>query len=135
MSARLVIGKVGLDGHDRGVKIICRALRDAGYEIIYTGLQQTPEQIATAAVQEDADGVGVSILSGAHMTLLPALLTALRERGGGDITVFGGGIIPQADIAELRELGMSQLFVPGTPLQEIVTWANQTFGAPARLAG
>jgi methylmalonyl-CoA mutase C-terminal domain/subunit len=130
MSTRLLIGKVGLDGHDRGVKIVCRALRDAGFEIIYTGLQQTPQQIAVAAVHEDVAGVGLSILSGAHMTLIPAVLAELRAHGAGEIPVFCGGIIPDADIADLRRAGVVAVFTPGTPTGDIISWARQRYPLP-----
>jgi methylmalonyl-CoA mutase C-terminal domain/subunit len=119
---RILVAKPGLDGHDRGAKIVARALRDAGFEVIYTGLHQTPEMIAAAAVQEDVDGVGLSIMSGAHLTLFPAVVEALKERGASDVTVFGGGIIPQDDIPKLRESGVSQVFLPGTTTQSIVDW-------------
>jgi len=119
---RILVAKPGLDGHDRGAKIVARALRDAGFEVIYTGLHQTPEMIAAAAVQEDVDGVGLSIMSGAHLTLFPAVVSALKERGAADVTVFGGGIIPQDDIPKLRESGVSQVFLPGTTTQSIVDW-------------
>ncbi len=119
---RILVAKPGLDGHDRGAKIVARALRDAGFEVIYTGLHQTPEMIASAAVQEDVDGVGLSIMSGAHLTLFPAVVDALKERGAGDVTVFGGGIIPQDDIPKLKDAGVSQVFLPGTSTQAIVDW-------------
>ena len=119
---RLLVGKVGLDGHDRGAKIIARAFRDAGFEVIYTGLHQTPEMIAAAAVQEDVDGVGLSIMSGAHLTLFPAVMDALKERGATDVKVFGGGIIPQDDIPELKRHGIAEVFLPGTTTQAIVDW-------------
>ncbi len=119
---RILVAKPGLDGHDRGAKIVARALRDAGFEVIYTGLHQTPEMIASAAVQEDVDGVGLSIMSGAHLTLFPAVVEALKERGAGDVTVYGGGIIPQDDIPKLKDSGVSQVFLPGTTTQSIVDW-------------
>jgi methylmalonyl-CoA mutase C-terminal domain/subunit len=119
---RVVVAKPGLDGHDRGAKVIARALRDAGFEVIYTGLHQTPEQIAEAVLQEDADAVGLSLLSGAHMTIFPRVITALEERGAGDVLVFGGGIIPEADIPKLKELGVAAIFTPGAPLASITTW-------------
>jgi methylmalonyl-CoA mutase C-terminal domain/subunit len=119
---RVVVAKPGLDGHDRGVKVVARALRDAGFEVIYAGLHQTPEQIVAAAIQEDADAVGLSILSGAHMTLFPRVIQLLHERGAGDVLVFGGGIIPQEDIAALKEQGVSEIFTPGTPTSRIVDW-------------
>ena len=117
---RVVIAKPGLDGHDRGAKIIARALRDAGMEVIYTGLHQTPEQIVETAIQEDADAVGISILSGAHMTLVPRILELLRERGAEDVLVVVGGTIPAADIAELKRCGVAEVFTPGAPTTEIV---------------
>ncbi|MFM7061640.1 MAG: cobalamin B12-binding domain-containing protein [Actinomycetes bacterium] len=119
---RVVIAKPGLDGHDRGAKVIARALRDAGFEVIYTGLHQTPEQIAETALQEDADAVGLSLLSGAHLTLFPRVLENLRERALGEVLVFGGGIIPEADIPVLEAQGVSALFTPGAPLQSISDW-------------
>jgi len=119
---RILVAKPGLDGHDRGAKIVARALRDAGFEVIYTGLHQTPEMIAAATVQEDADGVGLSIMSGAHLTLFPAVIEALKARGAGDVVVFGGGIIPQDDIPTLKREGVSQVFLPGTSTQAIVDW-------------
>jgi methylmalonyl-CoA mutase C-terminal domain/subunit len=117
---RVVIAKVGLDGHDRGAKVIARALRDAGMEVIYTGLHQTPEQIVETAIQEDADAVGISILSGAHMTLVPRIVNLLRERGAGDVRVVVGGTIPAEDIIELKKLGVAAVFTPGAPTSEIV---------------
>ncbi len=125
---RILTAKVGLDGHDRGIKVISRALRDAGVEVIYTGLHQTPEMVVEAAIQEDVDGIGISILSGAHMTLFPEIIRLLREHGAGDIIVFGGGIIPDADIAELVKLGVDKVFTPGTSLEEAVTYVNSRFG-------
>jgi methylmalonyl-CoA mutase C-terminal domain/subunit len=119
---RVVVAKPGLDGHDRGARVIARALREAGYEVIYTGLHQTPEQIAETAIQEDADAVGLSILSGAHMTLFPKIIEELNGRGAGDVLVFAGGIIPDADIPPLQELGVAGIFTPGTPLGDITTW-------------
>jgi methylmalonyl-CoA mutase C-terminal domain/subunit len=119
---RVVIAKPGLDGHDRGAKVIARALRDAGFEVIYTGLHQTPEQVVETALQEDADAVGLSLLSGAHMTLFPRILELLKDRGIGDVLVFGGGIIPEADIPPLLEMGVAALFTPGTPLATIDQW-------------
>jgi methylmalonyl-CoA mutase C-terminal domain/subunit len=130
-SIRVIIAKPGLDGHDRGAKVVARALRDAGVEVIYTGLHQTPEQIVAAAVQEDADAIGLSILSGAHMTQFSRVLELLRERGAADITVFGGGIIPEADIAELEALGVAKIFTPGAPTQDIVHWVNTELAAKA----
>jgi methylmalonyl-CoA mutase C-terminal domain/subunit len=119
---RILVAKPGLDGHDRGAKIIARALRDAGMEVIYTGLHQTPEMIVSAAVQEDVDAVGLSIMSGAHMTLFPAVIDLLREKGAGDIGVFGGGIIPDDDIPRLKKLGVAEIFTPGSSTQDIVQW-------------
>ena len=122
---RVVVAKPGLDGHDRGVRVIARALREAGFEVIYTGLHQTPEQIAETVVQEDADAVGLSILSGAHMTLMPRIIDELKSRGAGDVLVFAGGIIPDADIAELKGMGVAEIFTPGAPLGEITAWLEQ----------
>jgi methylmalonyl-CoA mutase C-terminal domain/subunit len=121
---RVVIAKPGLDGHDRGAKIVARALRDAGMEVIYTGLHQTPDQIVDTAIQEDADCIGLSVLSGAHMTLFARLIELLRERGADDIVVFGGGIIPDADIPELQKMGVAAIFTPGTPTHDIVDWVR-----------
>ena len=126
----MLVAKPGLDGHDRGIKVVARALRDAGVEVIYTGLHQTPEQIASAAIQEDVDAVGLSCLSGAHMTLFPRVVELIKQQGG-DITVFGGGIIPDADIPRLKETGISEIFTPGTPTTEIVDWVNDKVGQPA----
>jgi len=119
---RILVGKPGLDGHDRGAKIIARAFRDAGFEIIYTGLHQTPEQIVSAAIQEDVDCVGLSILSGAHNTLLPRVCHLLREKNADDIKVFGGGVIPEDDIPGLKAAGICEVFTPGTSTEAIVTW-------------
>ncbi|MCA1830530.1 MAG: cobalamin B12-binding domain-containing protein [Actinobacteria bacterium] len=126
---RVVIAKPGLDGHDRGAKVVARALRDAGFEVIYTGLHQTPEQIVEAAIQEDADAVGLSIHSGAHMTLFPKVVALLKERGAPDVLVFGGGIIPKEDIDELQKLGVEQIFTPGAPTTQIVDWLRQRLGS------
>src|SRR5439155_22731697 len=126
---RVVIAKAGLDGHDRGAKIIARALRDAGMEVIYTGLHQTPEQIVETAIQEDADAVGISILSGAHMTLVPRIVDLLRERGAGEVLVVVGGTIPAADVAELKELGVAEVFTPGAPTRDIVTFLRSRVAA------
>jgi methylmalonyl-CoA mutase C-terminal domain/subunit len=122
---RVVVAKPGLDGHDRGAKVVARALRDAGMEVIYTGLHQTPEQIVETVIQEDADAVGLSIHSGAHMTLFPRVIEGLRARGATDVLVFGGGIIPTQDIASLKELGIAAIFTPGTPTGEIVDWLRE----------
>ena len=122
---RVVIAKPGLDGHDRGAKIIARALRDAGMEVIYTGLHQTPEQIAETAIQEDADAVGLSCHSGAHMTLFPKVVTLLRDKGAGDVLIFGGGIIPKNDIAKLADVGIEKIFTPGASTGEIVAWLHE----------
>ena len=122
--ARILVAKPGLDGHDRGIKVVARALRDAGVEVIYTGLHQTPAQIAAAAIQEDVDAVGVSCLSGAHMTLFPRIVELLREQGAGDVKVFGGGIIPEADIAKLKEAGIEEIFTPGATTGAIVEWVH-----------
>ena len=121
---RIVVAKPGLDGHDRGAKIIARALRDAGFEVIYTGLHQTPEMIAEAAVQEDVDAIGLSILSGAHLTLFPAVIDELRQRGGAGITLFGGGIIPDEDLPTLKAAGVARIFTPGASIDEIVDWVR-----------
>lgn len=125
---RVIIAKVGLDGHDRGAKVVARALRDDGMEIIYTGLHQSPEQIVAAALQEDADGIGLSILSGAHMTLFTRVLDLLAERDATDIVVFGGGIVPQDDIRELERAGVARVFTPGASLHEIVGWVRGRLG-------
>jgi methylmalonyl-CoA mutase C-terminal domain/subunit len=122
---RVLIAKPGLDGHDRGAKIVARALRDAGFEVIYTGLHQTPEQVVATAVQEDVDAVGLSILSGAHMYLFKRVLELLKEKGADDIVVFGGGIIPPDDIAELKALGVKEIFTPGTSTQTIVKFVRE----------
>jgi methylmalonyl-CoA mutase C-terminal domain/subunit len=126
---RIVVAKPGLDGHDRGAKVVARALRDAGFEVIYTGLHQTPEQIAETAVQEDADGVGLSCHSGAHMTLFPKVVKLLREKGAGDVVVFGGGIIPRDDIPKLQADGIEKIFTPGAPTGEIVAWLRERLAA------
>jgi isobutyryl-CoA mutase small subunit len=131
----VVVAKPGLDGHDRGAKVVARALRDAGMEVIYTGLHQTPEQIVEAAIQEDADAVGLSVLSGAHMTLFRRVLELLRERGAEDIVVFGGGIIPDADIPELAKLGVAKIFTPGATTQSIVEWVRGHVGRDAQAGG
>jgi methylmalonyl-CoA mutase C-terminal domain/subunit len=126
---RILVAKPGLDGHDRGAKIIARALRDGGFEVIYTGLHQTPEMIAEAAVQEDADAVGLSVLSGAHMTLFPEVIRLLKERGAGEVAVFGGGIIPDDDAVKLKELGVRQIFTPGASTEDIVKWVRENVAA------
>ena len=123
-TVRLLVGKVGLDGHDRGAKIIARALRDEGFEVVYTGLHQTPEMIVAATVQEDVDGVGLSIMSGAHMTLFPAVIDLLKAQGASDVVVFGGGIIPDADIPELKKLGVAEIFLPGANTRDIAGWVR-----------
>jgi methylmalonyl-CoA mutase C-terminal domain/subunit len=122
---RVVVAKPGLDGHDRGAKVIARALRDAGFEVIYTGLHQTPEQVVEAVIQEDADAVGLSLLSGAHMTLFPKVLEGLRARGADDVLVFGGGIIPDADIPTLKEMGVAAVFTPGASITAITDWLSE----------
>jgi methylmalonyl-CoA mutase, C-terminal domain len=119
---RVIVAKPGLDGHDRGAKVIARALRDAGFEVIYTGLHQTPEQVVQAVIQEDADAVGLSLLSGAHLTLVPKIMEALRAHGADHVLVICGGIIPEADIGRLEEIGVAKVFTPGAPLQEILDW-------------
>jgi methylmalonyl-CoA mutase C-terminal domain/subunit len=131
---RVIVAKPGLDGHDRGAKIVARALRDAGIEVIYTGLHQTPEQVVATAIQEDADAVGLSVLSGAHNYLFKAVLDLLRDKGADDIVVFGGGIIPEADLPELESLGVAKIFTPGATTQSIVDWvrANVPTAAPTR---
>jgi len=126
---RVIVAKPGLDGHDRGAKVVARALRDAGFEVIYTGLHQTPEQIAETAIQEDADAVGLSCHSGAHMTLFPKVVQLLEERGAGDVLVFGGGIIPVEDVSKLKEAGIEEIFTPGASTQNIASWLRE------RLAG
>jgi methylmalonyl-CoA mutase, C-terminal domain len=133
---RVVVAKPGLDGHDRGAKVIARALRDAGFEVIYTGLHQTPEQVAETVVQEDADAVGLSLLSGAHMTLFPKVISVLEEKGAGDVLLFGGGIIPEADIVLLKQKGVAAIFTPGAPMKTIVDWLSQALDArEEQLAG
>jgi methylmalonyl-CoA mutase C-terminal domain/subunit len=124
MPRRILIAKPGLDGHDRGAKVIARALRDAGCEVVYSGLHQTPEQIVETALQEDVAGVGLSVLSGAHMTLFPRVVELLRARDATDIIVFGGGIIPAGDIELLKEAGLAEIFTPGTPLADVVAWVD-----------
>jgi len=126
---RIVVAKPGLDGHDRGAKVVARALRDAGHEVIYTGLHQTPEQIVETAIQEDADLIGLSVLSGAHMTLFRKIVELLKEREAGDIVVFGGGIVPEEDVAPLQEIGVAKIFTPGATTREIADWVEQHFSA------
>jgi methylmalonyl-CoA mutase C-terminal domain/subunit len=121
---RILIAKPGLDGHDRGAKVVARALRDAGFEVVYTGLHQTPEQIVSAAIQEDVDAVGLSLLSGAHRVLFPSVVELLKEQQSGDILVFGGGIIPQDDIGWLKERGIREVFTPGTSTEDIIDWVK-----------
>jgi methylmalonyl-CoA mutase C-terminal domain/subunit len=122
---RILVAKPGLDGHDRGAKIIARALRDAGFEVIYTGLHQTPEMIVEAAAQEDVDAIGLSVLSGAHLTLFPAVIDLLEQKGINDVTVFGGGIVPPEDVPELKKRGIKAVFTPGATIQEIVAWVRE----------
>ena len=131
---RILTAKVGLDGHDRGIKVISRALRDAGVEVIYTGLHQTPEMVVEAAIQEDVDGIGISLLSGAHMTLFPEILRLLKEKDASDIVVFGGGIIPDADIEPLLSMGVKRIFTPGASLDEVVAFVKETFSEPGHSA-
>ena len=126
---RVVVAKPGLDGHDRGAKVIARALRDAGFEVIYTGLHQTPEQVVETVVQEDADAVGLSLLSGAHMTLFPKVIEQLKEKGAEDVLIFGGGIIPDADIPKLKEMGAAAIFTPGSSMASITEWLQQALEA------
>lgn len=121
---RVLVAKVGLDGHDRGARVVAAALRDAGMEVIYTGLRKTPEAIVEAAIQEDVDAVGISILSGAHMTIFPRVLSLMRERGIGDVLLFGGGIIPEGDSTTLKQMGVGELFTPGTPMQSIIAYIH-----------
>ena len=131
---RILVAKPGLDGHDRGIKVVARALRDAGMEVIYTGLHQTPEQIASAAIQEDVDAVGLSCLSGAHMTLFPKVVELIRDQGGQDILVFGGGIIPDSDVPKLKEAGIAEIFTPGAPTTTIIDWINSHLSAQGQEA-
>jgi methylmalonyl-CoA mutase C-terminal domain/subunit len=131
---RIIVAKPGLDGHDRGAKIIARALRDAGFEVIYTGLHQTPEMIVATAIQEDVDAVGLSIMSGAHMTLFPAVIDLLREKGAREVAVFGGGIIPQDDVPKLKEKGVAEVFLPGSSTQAIIDWIRQNIRPRAEAA-
>jgi methylmalonyl-CoA mutase C-terminal domain/subunit len=131
VAVRVLVAKPGLDGHDRGAKVVARALRDAGFEVIYTGLHQTPEQIVEAALQEDVQVVGLSIHSGAHMTLFPKVVKLLAERDASDIVVFGGGIVPSGDIAELKQLGVAEIFTPGARTDEIIEWVRANVPDPA----
>lgn len=128
---RILVAKPGLDGHDRGIKVVARALRDAGFEVVYTGLHQTPDQIAAAAVQEDVDAVGLSCLSGAHMTLFPRVVQLLKDQGAEDMVVFGGGTIPENDISKLKEQGITEIFTPGTTTSDIVAWVNERVASGA----
>jgi methylmalonyl-CoA mutase, C-terminal domain len=128
---RVLVAKPGLDGHDRGAKIVARALRDAGFEVIYTGLHQTPEQVVATAIQEDVDAIGLSVLSGAHNYLFARVLELLKDKGADDIAVFGGGIIPQDDIARLKALGVKELFTPGTSTQDIIRFVRENIRAVA----
>ena len=132
---RIIVAKAGLDGHDRGAKVIARALRDAGMEVIYTGLFQTPEQIVQTAIQEDADGIGLSILSGAHMTLFPLVLEQLKAQGAEDVVFFGGGTIPPEDAEDLKRRGVKAIFTPGAPLQEIIDFVQAECGKRRQLVG
>jgi methylmalonyl-CoA mutase C-terminal domain/subunit len=132
---RVIVAKAGLDGHDRGAKVIARALRDAGMEVIYTGLFQTPEQIVQTAIQEDADGIGLSILSGAHMTLFPLVIEQLKAQGAQDVVFFGGGTIPPEDVEELKRLGVRAVFTPGAPLQDIIDFVQAECGKRRELVG
>src|SRR5438309_860519 len=129
---RILVAKPGLDGHDRGAKIIARALRDAGFEVIYTGLHQTPEMVVAAAIQEDVDGIGLSILSGAHRTIFPKILRLLRERGASDIVLFGGGIVPDEDIRDLLGEGVRAIFTPGTTTRQVIEWVKENVKPRAR---
>jgi methylmalonyl-CoA mutase, C-terminal domain len=132
---RVVVAKPGLDGHDRGAKVIARALRDAGFEVIYTGLHQTPDQVVEAVIQEDADALGLSLLSGAHLTLVPRVIDELRQKGRGDVLVIVGGIIPEADIPVLKELGVAEVFTPGAPLPAIGEWLGEALDERERGEG
>ncbi len=131
---RILVAKPGLDGHDRGVKIVARALRDAGVDVVYTGLHRTPEEVAAAALQEEVDAVGLSCLSGAHMTLFPRIVQLIKDQGGEDIVVFGGGIVPQGDIPKLKQAGVAEVFTPGTPTAVIVDWVRANVGEASRRA-
>ncbi|HWO62579.1 MAG TPA: cobalamin B12-binding domain-containing protein [Umezawaea sp.] len=127
---RVVVAKPGLDGHDRGAKVVARALRDAGMEVVYTGLHQTPEQVVETALQEDADAVGLSVLSGAHMTLFARVIELLKEKGAEDVVVFGGGIVPEEDMPRLAEMGVAKIFTPGATTTEIVDWVREHVSQP-----
>ena len=131
---RVVVAKCGLDGHDRGAKVVARALRDAGFEVVYTGIHQTPEQVVATVIEEDADAVGLSLLSGAHMTLFPRVIELLRAEGAGDVVVFGGGIIPPADIEALRALGVTRIFTPGATMASITGWLTEVLDDRAQQA-
>ena len=131
---RILVAKPGLDGHDRGAKVVAAALRDAGMEVIYTGLHQTPEMIVAAAIQEDVDAVGLSIMSGAHMTLFPAVIDLLKQKGASDVAVFGGGIIPQDDVPKLKQAGVSEVFLPGSSTQAIIDWIRANIRPHAEAA-
>jgi methylmalonyl-CoA mutase, C-terminal domain len=131
---RIMMAKAGLDGHDRGVKVVARALRDAGVEVIYTGLHQTPEQVVAAAIQEDVDGIGLSLLSGAHMTLFPRILELLKAEGASEVVLFGGGTIPEEDVAALKAMGVEAIFTPGTSTDTIVAWVKERFGGATAAA-
>jgi methylmalonyl-CoA mutase C-terminal domain/subunit len=128
---RVVLAKVGLDGHDRGVKVVARALRDAGMEVVYTGLHRTPEEVVNAAIEEDADFLGVSILSGAHMTIFPRILELMREQGADDTALFGGGVIPSRDVRELKDMGVAEVFVQDTPTEETISWIRRAYAERA----
>jgi methylmalonyl-CoA mutase, C-terminal domain len=129
---RVIVAKVGLDGHDRGAKVVARALRDAGMEVIYTGLHQTPEQVVAAAIEEDVQAIGLSVHSGAHLTLFPRVVALLREQGADDVVVFGGGVIPDEDVATLRAGGVAEVFTPGASMQRIVEWVRDAIPEPPR---
>jgi methylmalonyl-CoA mutase C-terminal domain/subunit len=128
---RVVLAKVGLDGHDRGVKVVARALRDAGMEVVYTGLHRTPEEVVNAAIEEDADFLGVSILSGAHMTIFPRILELMREQGADEIALFGGGVIPSRDVQELKDMGVAEVFVQDTPTEDTIDWIRRAYSERA----
>lgn len=132
MAIRVIVAKVGLDGHDRGAKVVARALRDAGMEVIYTGLHQTPEQVVAAAIEEDVQAIGLSVHSGAHLTLFPRVVALLREQGAHDVIVFGGGVIPDEDAVELRTAGVAEVFTPGASMQAIVEWVRASVPDPSQ---